>query len=377
VGDRVRRQHTVSKFYLQGFANENGRIKRIDLASGDAIVLSVADASVVKDFYSVELQDGTVTDEFERTVAKIEGPAARALASVLGDGWPLAGEPRLALATWIALQHMRGEGTRSFIGSMESTAIRLMVGWSGKEALRRHIETATGRTIGNEELDLEWADITKPGGPDLAPDPRDHLRQIVEIVPQFAAYLAESHWALVEFSRKALMTSDHPVSLEQDPDQYRGVGIATAELFAIPLDRRRLLTIQPRHHLDAGPVPPAEVADVHARGTAAWALASAFATARYARRYLYLHPDDTVDPRIPIESLGRDYVVETSVGEDFMDENRPFPENAEDWIPVSFHDAPGDARGFSLRDVEWPIPRRRYPENWPAFEANAEPFGRE
>jgi hypothetical protein len=367
VGERIRRQHTVSKFYLQGFANEDGRIKRIDLSKGDEIVMSIADASVVKDFYSVELDDGTLSDYFEHAFGDLEGVAANALRMILGGGWPLEGEPRLALATWIALQHMRGEGTRSFIGSMEAESIRLLVGVSGKQALRHHIENATGRSLDDKELDLEWHDITKPGGPTLVSDPRDHLRHIVEIVPATAAYFADSHWTLVTFTRKTLLTADHPVALEQEADPEHGIGIFTADLFTVPLSRRVLLTIQPRHRLASGPVPAENVPDFLATGTANWALSSCFTTARHAKRYLYLHPDDAVDARIPLDALGHAYTVSPIGIEDLIDEHRPYVGEPGDPGPVRFHDSPGDASGFTLRDLEWPIPRRRYPDDWPSF----------
>jgi hypothetical protein len=367
MGQRVRRQHTVSKFYLQGFANEDARIKRIDLTNGDEIVMSTADASVVRDFYSVELDDGTVSDYYEHAFAKLEGSASNALRAILGGGWPLAGEPRLALATWIALQHMRGEGTRSVIGSMKAETIRLLVGTSGKEALRHHITNSTGRSIGDEEIDLEWHDLTKPGGPQLVSDPRDHLRQIVEIVPGFAAYLADCHWTLVTFTRKALLTADHPVSLEQESDQSRGIGISTADLFSVALNRRNLLNIQPRHRLEGAPVTPDDVPDFRARGSARWALSACSSAVRHAKRYLYLHPDDAVDARIPLEASDHAYTVAPLGIEDLIDEHRPYVGRPGDPGPVTFHDAPGDESGFSLRDLEWPIAGRRYPDGWPSF----------
>jgi hypothetical protein len=46
----TRRQHTVSKFYLKGFADDRDQISRITLPGEQRIKLSVNDATVIKDF---------------------------------------------------------------------------------------------------------------------------------------------------------------------------------------------------------------------------------------------------------------------------------------------------------------------------------------
>ncbi len=83
---------------------------------------------------------------FERAFSEIEEPAADALRAIIDGVWPIVGDRRSALATWIALQHLRSEEVRASQSIMNAEMIRLVVGASGKEALRQIIESR--RSIG-------------------------------------------------------------------------------------------------------------------------------------------------------------------------------------------------------------------------------------
>lgn len=110
---RTKRQHTVSKFYLRGFATETGTVMRYDLEERQSVPLSVNDASVIKDFYTVALPDGSLSDMFEKLFAEIEDGASAALEAILAGQWQLRGDARESLATWCALQHLRSEQIRT------------------------------------------------------------------------------------------------------------------------------------------------------------------------------------------------------------------------------------------------------------------------
>lgn len=50
---------------------------------------------------------------------------------------------------------------------MDALIIRLIVGTSGKAALRQHIEKAEGQVIGEDRLAFEWEELTKEVDPHL------------------------------------------------------------------------------------------------------------------------------------------------------------------------------------------------------------------
>lgn len=363
---RSRRQHTVSKFYLRAFANESGVVRRIGVPSREAVDLSVNDASVIKDFYSVRLPDGSMSDIFEKAFAEIEGSAADAHSELLAGRWPLTGDARLGFSGWIALQHLRTEGTRGGREVIRASMIRLVVGISGKEGLREHIERAEARKVSDEELESEWDDLTKPGGPDLEPDVLGHMGTVMSLLPGFAAYVHDCHWTLFHFRRRCLVTSDHPVCLLVGPEHppFYGVGIANAELFLVPISRRIAITVQPRHRLlDAG-FHDADVPDFTAPPSTKAAMSINQEIAARARQYIYHHPEDA-----PLQGIrGREDGPAPGIQEPDL-ENFIRPEgivgNASSNTTLGHQRHPGlgvgDSDGFSLSDLPWPIPGRRRP----------------
>jgi hypothetical protein len=134
MAKRSRRQHTVSKFYLKAFANDSNVIRRVAVPSRDVVDLSVNRASVVNDFYTVRLIDGSMSDIFEQAFGQIEGGAATAHRQLLAGVWPITGDARLDLSMWIALQHLRTEGTRGDHEVLRASMIRLVVGMYGRRA---------------------------------------------------------------------------------------------------------------------------------------------------------------------------------------------------------------------------------------------------
>jgi len=110
---RTRRQHVVSRFYLNGFANADQRVARVELPGDVTQVLSTGDAGVIKDFYTITLPDGTKSDFFERAFGEVESLAAEAPRAITSDTWPVTDEHRASLAGWVALQHLRSEDVRA------------------------------------------------------------------------------------------------------------------------------------------------------------------------------------------------------------------------------------------------------------------------
>lgn len=362
MAGRVRRQHVISQFYLKGFASESSRVKRIELPGDKQVVLATSDASVIKDFYTVELQDGTPSDMFEEFFGVFEGPAATALRAVAHGTWPLQPDDREALAAWIALQYLRGREIRDGQTALDAFHIRILVGTSGKEALRHFIESREGVTLSEDQLDWEWGDLTKPGGPTLEPDPADHMQFLLRTLPGLTAHLSSWHWTLLEFEGTGLGTSDHPVSLiaGEDHPPGMGLGIATAALFYIPLTRSHGLTIQPRDRIPAvfGFVP-----DVRHVADSEHAKSFNQETAWSARHYVYCHPDE--DPFAPPVQLPEprrhgwtDDGADRLIREEGLFGGLSREQLASMPPVLSGHEESDAEEGMSLGDMTWPIPRR-------------------
>lgn len=344
----------VSKFYLTGFADGARQLTRVGLPGTKSHAMSVNDATVAKDFYNVRLPSGEMSDVYERLWGRIETPAAAVLNDVVGGLWPLPAMQKVTLAAWIALQHLRGEETRSSLTGWDAGMIRLVVGSSGKEALRRHIEEAEGIAVDDARLDAEWSDLTKAGGPTLEDDVEQHIAAIMDLVPPTAAMLADQQWSLDVFDESALITSDHPVVLIPHKDQPRwmGVGLATAAGWAVPLTRHLALVT------NASPDGP----DTRPQGLNMQPLAQLLnkGVAAQAQKSVFHHPSDASllgGMRLPQPAAS---VWSGFGGDDMIREEGLFadisPEQLKDMSTVG--GGSSDGPGYSLSDLTWPIPRR-------------------
>jgi hypothetical protein len=351
---RARRHHVVSNFYLKGFANDDALIAQVALPDPTPVLVSTTNATVVKDFYTIELPDGTASDFMELAFSEIEGAASAALASVLDGKWPLVGQDRGDLAAWLALQYLRGVGVRDGQTQMRAQMIRMVVGVSGKEALRQHIERAEGVPLSDEDLDAEWDDLTQPSGPTLEPDPSFHMQLLDSEWPGTTRVLMHAQWSLVRFERRALATSDHPVSLyaHRDHPPFFGVGIVTSAGMVAPLSHRVGLVTS--HEL-------AGQQDLVLPASTVMAKSFNGQVVGNSRRFVYHHPDDAplagldLPPRreAEYEPTPDHFIRPEGFFAGLTDEQRAAQGR------IARATSEGDDSGFSLNDLEWPIEGRR------------------
>lgn len=362
VTKRTRRQHVVSAFYLRGFANEGARLFRTPLSGASPHPIAVTDATVRNDFYTVPGRAGDPSDVFEQFFAQLEGDAVPGLAGLTApDPRFPDGHTRASLSMWIALQYLRSEGIRMSGAEMRAVEVQITVGISGKQRLRELIESREGTTISDARVDAEWADLTQPGGTRIQPDPRDHIASIMDMLPGVSGLIHHSPWMLLRFTRKALVTSDHPVFLipSLDANPWEGVGLANAFGYGIALDRHTGLVIVTSGAGDGVPdrvVPP----------SAFYAKLLNQQVIRNARKAVYHHPDD--DPREAHDGL---LPPERSTEMEVVP--RKFPENG--WgasvsgsparVPTLPAEEDDGSESWTIDDLPWPIPGRvfRYAED--------------
>lgn len=349
----VRRQHVVSRFYLKGFADHREQLRRVLLPGDRSHLSSINDASVIKDFYTVELSDGTQTDLFERIFSEVEYPASVALRAVRDGAWPLDEVQKSHLAGWIALQHLRAEAVRTSQAEMQAQMIRVLVGISGKQALRQHIEAAEGVLLDDERLDAEWADLTKRGGPTLEADVAEHMRTVVDLLPPTTQMLVSQQWSLGVYDKDMLITCDHPVVLvpHADHPKWSGVGLATAEGFAVPLARDLGLVI------GASPDYP----DLRFPGHPPLAHAMNAYVAANARKCIFHHPDDAQLASSLVLSEPRPAEIDSGNTDHFVNEEGVYAgiseKNLKAMSQAGTYGEDGGS-GMSLGDLPWPIPGR-------------------
>lgn len=281
-----RRHHTVSKFYLAGFADDSSRITQVHLPGHHSHMSSVANATVDTDFYSLRTEDGSMDDSLERAFGELESKAASAIQLVGSGIWPLPTTDRAALASWVALQYVRSPAVRNVQTQVHAQMHQMIVLMAGKDGLREAIENHEGRPITESRLEWEWHDLTTGNGPTLEPDPSFHALTIAETLPWLAEVVFRSQWMLVSFERRKLVTCDHPVSLVPPADlhPFIGVGLATASAYLMPLNRKLGLIVRPQ---DYG-------TDMEISGTTSLWKSFTETVLQNARKYVFHHPEDSI-----------------------------------------------------------------------------------
>ncbi len=93
----ARRHHTVPRFYLRGFA-EQERIATVRLPGDQRSAQSINDASVAKDFYAVAGHEDS-DDVIEKSLSDVEGGTAEVFRTIANGTWPLSFDDRMSSDT--------------------------------------------------------------------------------------------------------------------------------------------------------------------------------------------------------------------------------------------------------------------------------------
>jgi len=120
------RHHLIPQFFLKRFANEQNQLLMVDGKSGKASMTHVKNAAVETGFYTIETDAGP-SDEVEEFLSKVESATAEALRTLDGGTWPLLDRERGALASFIALQVVRGRDFRSAVNDFELRVMKLLM----------------------------------------------------------------------------------------------------------------------------------------------------------------------------------------------------------------------------------------------------------
>ena len=347
--NRRQRHHVVPRLHLRGFADADGRIVQLDLDTGRRREVSVADAAVIRNFYTVVLPDGTTTDAWERWLSDVENEIAPALRRAIDmPTFQIQDDDRERLARWVALQYLRGPDNRRQMAEIAAITLQAQVGMGGLAYLQHAMSQGLRREVSMTEAERVWDDIHSSQGPEVVVDGEEHLQILASTYDASTALVYDRSWCRVTFTRKRLLVSDVAVCLVPG-DAYDERGLAGAMAVVVPLDRRTLLWLeQPGERgpkADRDRHPSALLANIHNHS----AVLS-------AERFLYFHPDD--DPVPPDATIPRPRPrrLQVTGGLDFANRDRPLTEVLEQ---VAGHT---DRSGNSLiADYTWPIPGYRSP----------------
>jgi Protein of unknown function (DUF4238) len=251
-GKEPRRHHIVPRFYLRRFADEKERLVAVDLANPTKRKpVSVNDAAVEKDFYTVIDDTGSPSVAVERLLAHIEGWASPAIERAsFGVLFPPQPNDRAALSLLIALQLVRGRDIRRQMEAMCDSTMKLML--EGIDTDERAAAYLRGQGVESpDEAQIRAVrDLAENlDNIEILPDANEHIRTMLLVATDHMwPIILNMRWVVGRFPEPALLTSDSPVSYyvrPEDRDPLRGVGLATADEVWYPLDPQHVLMLTP------------------------------------------------------------------------------------------------------------------------------------
>lgn len=284
-----RNNHTVPRSYLERFAGEHMQVSRLRLEDGVCKREPIKRSTVIRDFYLMETAAGQWSDAAEDAFGLIENDGIQAIREVADEGrWPLPSEHRAALAAWVALQYVRVPAIRQGGDEVADFMLKLSVAVNGKPRIRQVLTERLGRPPTAEEVDESWARLTDFDSYKVKQHPNRHLKLISDLGPKAAGHFYACAWWICRIQDQALLTADCPVVLvPRAGSEDDGVGLATAQMFLVPLDRRVGLVIQNVPGPDRELTASAEIAQTFNQQLVL-----------NAHRSVFHHPDDQ-----PLEGL--------------------------------------------------------------------------
>lgn len=236
--NQAKLHHFNPQFVLRGFADGGEQITTIRLPERKSRTTRVRETGAENHLYSIPGHPGGF-DVFEKGLGEgIEGETSNIFKSIADGVWPLPQQERDTLAEFIALQTLRGPERRRQMESTATTLWQKAAGQLGRAGVEQAATDTIGRPLTQAESDELWASVTTTDGPPVTYTPRDHIEMMGEVTQPVAAILAARPWTLVRFTRRALITSDAPVTSVPYEDSGSYTGLAFAQLVLYPVSRR-------------------------------------------------------------------------------------------------------------------------------------------
>ena len=341
---RKQRHHTVPRLHLRGFATPEEMLVQLDLSTGRRTNVSVGDATVIKNFYTIVLPDGTRSDAWEDWLSDIENQIAPVLRRAIDmRSFRLNDHDRELLSRWIALQYLRGPDNRAQQAAVASFVVRAQVGMGGLAYLRYAMSQGLGCEVPLEQAERVWDDITSVAGPQITVNGDDHLAILSHAFDKATNQILGRSWGRLCFGRHRLAVSDAPVNLVRDGD-FAGGGLAGSRAVTVPLDRKTLIWLEL-------PGPDGLRIDWDLEPSTFLARAHNSSAIAGAERFIYFHPDD--DP-VPADNVlprpRRDRLGISRGLASFRNRDRSL-----DDVLEQIAGRTGAADGSFVADYTWPI----------------------
>ena len=244
-----KRQHYVPKFMLRRFAidpaNKSSLIFKLEKSTGRPGRVNPVNELVIGHYYRIILGDGTVMNEADDALTRIETMAAEVVVKLADPAYAMNTDdaPRLTLFI-VSLKKRTPQAREALREADERVAeLDLEVRLSSRE--QYHEVMGKGRTEKEvEEERLEWLDDLKSGRLRLASTPEREVALMLMGLPEVTeTLLATMGWRYMRIpasSKTSFVLSDHPVAHYDPTPKTPGAGASfqssAGSLTWVPLD---------------------------------------------------------------------------------------------------------------------------------------------
>ncbi len=243
------RHHITPEWYLTRFAAK-GKVTMVPRQDAAKKIPSTPNnAGSIRNFYAVQLDDGTLSQAIETKLSQIEGAAAP-VAELLATEGPaaVAAERRDEFALFLSFQLVRDERSREaerqLLHTMSRAILHTMPVEDAQQRLAE-IGEPSSREDAEEFLSSQRAALDS-GAIRAELHQNDAIATMLRVAPTLVPFLSRRRWAVFRFPVPVLLTSDHPVALlpsDEPTHPLAGVGVANAGDIRFPLDARHLLVM--------------------------------------------------------------------------------------------------------------------------------------
>jgi hypothetical protein len=196
-----RRHHTVPRFYLKRFA-KGDKIVAVHRATNRTLEMTTKNASVRTDFYTVEGLGEERRYAVEEFLSRFEDDAAPALVRMTTPGgFPVSEKDRVAIAVFLAFQLARGKKPRDTADDALEHTAKMALAMLKPEPLLNLLRSKLGHEPTQKEIN-EHVGKMDPAALGITIPRNDHIKNMLEVVPDIVPMLADRNWQLIRSSHQ-------------------------------------------------------------------------------------------------------------------------------------------------------------------------------
>lgn len=218
----------------------------MQVIGGKAYSSKTTNAFVVKDYYTIDLEESKRSLEFEYSLGDIERKASKSLRK-LRERRRIDLKDKARIAEFLLAQWVRGEDFRQLSNSFNNLAFRDMARQSSEKDIRLFHELSFGRLVPDDEWQELWERYTSDNGPGFKNHTSNIFAQFQSLTGELKQTLLLTRlWSVYELAEPMLVSGDRPVVLTESTrtDEYiSSPGIAKVEQIIFPISRTMALVL--------------------------------------------------------------------------------------------------------------------------------------